>query len=182
MQCCTNLPPVTQNFASQEPLRDQSVELWQIFHSAIKLRPSEDLMTNHVSLLKHLPYSSPTTSLIATFQFGQFCDWFPGCYRQQGPQRCFETEAFNLHEKSKLTLDWLFQIKLLHCHSSARWWSIHMLLSVEPGNFKGKTVQFRQRRVWEMIIDSQSHISVIKRKFCCLILLFYGLIDVPFQP
>ena len=51
----TNLPPVTQNFASQEPLRDQSVELWQIFHSRIKLRPSEDLMTNHVSLLKHLP-------------------------------------------------------------------------------------------------------------------------------
>ena len=48
-------PPVTQNFASQEPLRDQSVELWQIFQSRIKLRPSEDLMTNHVSLLNHLP-------------------------------------------------------------------------------------------------------------------------------
>ena len=102
---------------------------------------------------------------IASFQFRQFCDWFRGCYRQQGPQRCFETEAFNLHEKSKLTLDWLFQIKLLHCHSSARWWSIHMLLSVEPGNFYGKTVQFRQRRVWEMTTDSQLHISVIKRKF-----------------
>ena len=108
---------------------------------------------------------------IATFQFGQFCDWFPGCYRQQGPQRCFETEAFNLHEKSKLTLDWLFQIKLLHCHSSARWWSIHMLLSVEPGNFKGKTVQFRQKKGlrWPLIA-SQIFLSLnacFPVWFCC---------------
>ena len=46
----------------------------------------------------------------------------------------------------------------------------------------GKTVEFRQTKAWEMTIDSQSHISVNKRKFSWLILLFYSLIDVPFLP
>ena len=98
MQCCTNLPPVTQNFASQEPLRDQSVELWQIFHSRIKLRPSEDLMTNHVSLLKHLPYSSPTN---CNFSVWPILRLIPGLLSSAGASEMFWNRSLQLAREIK---------------------------------------------------------------------------------
>ena len=121
--------------------RDQTVVLLCVTNvpasnsrSYISQQISADLMTNHVSLLKHLlqppPLPLPSTcfqklqlykSHIPCMTLSILISSSASCLSRSvlRPRKCFETENCDLLEKSKLGRDWPFQIKLLRCHPAS---------------------------------------------------------------